>query len=725
MQPLPILLVLSLLLADDGFAAAGLLGVAEHPWLAPLVAVGAPALLVGLVGVLVGRHLRRVDRERHGAGLGRAERLLRRGRWGVVGLHVIAVVAAGWLDWIRGFTGDLVLLDELLALVPAVLALTGLWAVNYGLETRVANSIRIRRIDHGMPIWPTPGRAAWVFGQVRVQLGMLGVPVLLVLGAGELVHAVGGEWAAGGPSDRLPGLVASDGVASDAGVGEAAASAAGASRPADAAGAADTAGAAGAAGASSERPIPTDPARTWILDGITFVIAAGIFVLAPWIMRGVLPLAPIDSAAVRQSLGALARRAGVRVRDVLLWRTEGTMINAAVVGLIPPIRFIIVTDGLVEQLPEPALRAVLAHEIGHVRFRHVPWLAVTLAAMATLAAACSSVPSLLIGLNGGSVTGTASEVSLIATSLVMLVGGWAAFGWVARRYERQADTFAVRLLSGDDPRGLRMTVESIGWLGRGTARAAGGPGEAGEAAEPGAAGAPATPGGTIDGPGDLGVGEGVGDGMGVGEAAGRGLAGQVGPAGRGGHAGPASPAGAAIAAAGGAARPPAGRDVGDHPDAPTGAASLASPGPASTVPAEHFSPESVVAMRAALMLTASLSGMDPARKSWWHGSIDWRQSYLATLDGRPFARLPIDRVVRRLKLAALVALLGGVVSIFWLDRAFAAVEARGMEPTVVSTSASISVPTSPSASPSTSVPPLTPPPATRLGGQAQTSEMDS
>ena len=48
------------------------------------------------------------------------------------------------------------------------------------------------------------------------------------------------------------------------------------------------------------------------------------------------------------------------------------MANAAIVGLLPNRRIVILSDALLAQLDEDELRAVYAHEMGHSYHHHVP-----------------------------------------------------------------------------------------------------------------------------------------------------------------------------------------------------------------------------------------------------------------------------------------------------------------------------------------------------------------
>ncbi len=64
--------------------------------------------------------------------------------------------------------------------------------------------------------------------------------------------------------------------------------------------------------------------------------------------------------------------------------------------------------------------------------------------------------------------------------------------------------------------------------------------------------------------------------------------------------------------------------------------------------------EAAEAMAGALEAVARLNHIPPARRSWRHGSIRWRQRYLLSLVGKPLDELRIDRVIRRYQIIAII-----------------------------------------------------------------------
>lgn len=79
----------------------------------------------------------------------------------------------------------------------------------------------------------------------------------------------------------------------------------------------------------------------------------------------------LPSSALRSRLFAVLDECQLRVRDILVWRTEGRMTNAAVSGLLPRVRYVFLTDRLLQTLDDDELAAVVRHEAGHVARHHL------------------------------------------------------------------------------------------------------------------------------------------------------------------------------------------------------------------------------------------------------------------------------------------------------------------------------------------------------------------
>jgi len=448
-----------------------------------------------------------LTRRRLGQRPGRAGLELRRLEW-LTMLHRVALLGlygldlwAGTLVLVRETVGDWVLIDELLILTPPLAVVVFAWWAYYPIDRRLREAQLMQRIDDGGPVYPIWSRGQFILAQLRHQMALLMVPLLLVLAWIETVALLG-------------------------------------------------------------------RAELWALSlsaqmAMTLGGAAGIFLLTPVIIRHVWDTIPLPSGEIRDRLVSMCHRHGVRVRELLLWRTYGGMINAAVMGLIGPLRYILLSDALLDQVERDQVEAVMAHELAHVRKRHMVWLLAsaggTLGVIEGVGRAMYAAgwfdmqrERAVAGQIGGALQAwpTAAQTGpwleallspegLIVTFIAAAALTWvAAFGWVSRRFERQADAFAAIHLSGSsdepwyDDRG-RVCIK----------------------------------------------------------------------------------------------------------------------------------PEAAETMIGALQQVAELNNVPPEKKSWRHGSIAWRQAHLRSLIGRPVDQLPIDAVMRRIKLASL-AMVGLAIALY-------------------------------------------------------------
>jgi len=317
-------------------------------------------------------------------------------RWMALGVFFASVFALGYLDWLRDALGRWMLVNELIALAGPMGVVGFMWWAYYPIDRRLRESMLIRNLDEGQPLFAMYGRGAYVFDQFRHQVLVVLAPMLLILLWVQFVHRAADRWSALGTYEPL--LMAGGGLA--------------------------------------------------------------VFALAPLIIRFVWNTRRMPDGPLRRRLVELCKRHGVKVRELLLWHTHGGQINGAVMGLVGPLRYIMLTDGLVERMDDRQVEAVMAHELGHVRRRHMPWMAIC--ALGTLAAVMVAIEQgaaiidsqfgwdglhRAVATVGMQAPDTLSGAVGGAALLGALVAWAAAFGYISRRFERQADTFAVQHLA--------------------------------------------------------------------------------------------------------------------------------------------------------------------------------------------------------------------------------------------------------------------------------------
>jgi STE24 endopeptidase len=174
-----------------------------------------------------------------------------------------------------------------------------------------------------------------------------------------------------------------------------------------------------------------------VLGGAVFLL---VFV-APLVLEPVFNrFAPLSDERLAGELRAVADRAGVPVRDVLVADASrrSTKVNAYVSGL-GRTRRVVVYDTLLDSADEGQLKLVVAHELGHRRERHVAKLT------AGVVAAAALLPVLLWAILGDRAV-SPGELALVLLVTYVLRAPALPFGaWVSRRFERVADRFSLEL----------------------------------------------------------------------------------------------------------------------------------------------------------------------------------------------------------------------------------------------------------------------------------------
>ena len=185
-----------------------------------------------------------------------------------------------------------------------------------------------------------------------------------------------------------------------------------------------------------------DDDQSYLLYGPMLLLIA---LLLPWLLSRVWKTEPLPPGPLRDELEWIAGQAGVPLRDILVWRTDGQMVNAAVAGFTPWLRYVFLTDGLLAQLTSCEVAAVVRHEVAHVRRRHVLLrVLVLLVPLASWMAVKAWWPGAGSAVEHQLASWGASpqwQQSLLAPALVA-VYAFLMLGWLARRLEHDADAWA-------------------------------------------------------------------------------------------------------------------------------------------------------------------------------------------------------------------------------------------------------------------------------------------
>ena len=185
---------------------------------------------------------------------------------------------------------------------------------------------------------------------------------------------------------------------------------------------------------------------------------------------------PVPPGRVREVAQQVLDHLNISVGGILYWPVmEGRLLTAGILGLAPRLRYLLITPALGEALSPLELAGVVAHEAGHVRYRHLAWYLALF--MGLFVAAYAISEPLAVIMQGGLYLASGTEWGIdwllgpedfggamsLAMALPMLVFLLVYLrypgGFFMRSFERQADLFAFKTLG--DPEPLIGALEKI------------------------------------------------------------------------------------------------------------------------------------------------------------------------------------------------------------------------------------------------------------------------
>ena len=173
-------------------------------------------------------------------------------------------------------------------------------------------------------------------------------------------------------------------------------------------------------------------------DAIYSIGSLGILIVLVWIFPAVLRTIwgckVLPEGEVRMRIQKLAEKTNVRFNQIYIWNLGGsTLLNAAAVGIFKPFRYLLISRGLLNTLTPNEIDAVVLHEMGHVKHRHLPFFFLI---------TISILPYFIAAISNFFVEYTPA-VQLIISILALILFFRFGFGYFIRKFERQADLFAL------------------------------------------------------------------------------------------------------------------------------------------------------------------------------------------------------------------------------------------------------------------------------------------
>jgi Zn-dependent protease with chaperone function len=196
--------------------------------------------------------------------------------------------------------------------------------------------------------------------------------------------------------------------------------------------------------------------------------AMGVFF--PFFLVRLWACKPIADGPVRQRLTQFCAKARFAYNDIMEWNLfEGTLITAGVMGIVPWLRYLLISPALLNLLDEQELEAVVAHEIGHVKRHHMLFYLLFVFGYSFFAYIFySSILSFLLSHDfifniaitaDGRAGPVVSLLGLLILLCFLLVYFRLLFGLFSRNFERQADGYACIYTGSGN--GIMQSLEKI------------------------------------------------------------------------------------------------------------------------------------------------------------------------------------------------------------------------------------------------------------------------
>jgi Zn-dependent protease with chaperone function len=181
-----------------------------------------------------------------------------------------------------------------------------------------------------------------------------------------------------------------------------------------------------------------------------------VLIFFPPMVRTLWGCKKLPDGNLRRHLEAFCAKQNFSAEFYLWPLFEGQMLTAGVMGILPGLRYILITPALIETMSLAELEAVMAHEIGHVKKYHMLLYVFLIVGFSVLVGMLAepfiymflSLDFLnrLMAVSGISVETVLALVGAVPLLLFMLIYFRVIFGYFIRNFERQADLFSLQTM---------------------------------------------------------------------------------------------------------------------------------------------------------------------------------------------------------------------------------------------------------------------------------------
>ncbi len=180
-------------------------------------------------------------------------------------------------------------------------------------------------------------------------------------------------------------------------------------------------------------------------------------ITGPKIIQKLWNCKPLEIGEKRYIIENICKKADVKYNDIVYWPIfNGTMITAGVMGVVKKFRYILVTRALLDNLDSSELEAVIVHEAGHVKKKHLLFYVFFITGYMLVSFILSDFIFFLLYSNpvyfitdilGITLVSAAPTLYITITILSFIIYFRYIFAYFMRNFERQADLYVFEILN--------------------------------------------------------------------------------------------------------------------------------------------------------------------------------------------------------------------------------------------------------------------------------------
>ncbi len=109
----------------------------------------------------------------------------------------------------------------------------------------------------------------------------------------------------------------------------------------------------------------------WLAVAFSLVLVLLMLIFLPYFIQKIWLCKSLPEGELKNRLMKICPRASFKHAGMKTWTIMHDQLTAGIIGIVPRFRYIMFTDRLLRELPPESIEAILAHEIGHNKHKHL------------------------------------------------------------------------------------------------------------------------------------------------------------------------------------------------------------------------------------------------------------------------------------------------------------------------------------------------------------------